>query len=221
MASARPRAHLRRADGRAGRAPRAPHDAEPRARRASARHGLHRQHRSADRRDHRDQRRRPARDTTRIAANPGVFAPKTSVTPGHVFPGSARRRGGVLVRTGQTEGFGRPPSARPRRAFPHRARPASYLRDHERSDGSMARMPDLETFSKKHDLRIPSRSPTSSSYRLQTERLRHARRRARRGPRRDEHRMAGLRVRGLKHHRGRASRQFLVQARRRRPPRLK
>ncbi len=62
--------------------------------------------------------------------------PEDLVTPGHVFPLRARD-GGVLVRTGQTEGS--VDLARLAGLTPGRR----HLRDHERGR-TMARMPDLE-----------------------------------------------------------------------------
>ncbi len=74
--------------------------------------------------------------------------PTDVVTPGHIFPLRARN-GGVLVRTGQTEGSvdlsklaGLNPSA--------------VICEIMNDDGTMARMPDLELFAKEHDLHIVS-----------------------------------------------------------------
>ncbi len=99
--------------------------------------------------------------TIRVASNP---AAKTEdlVTPGHVFPLRARR-GGVLVRTGQTEG-----SVDLSRLAG--LTPAGVICEIMREDGTMARMPDLESFSKKHGLRILTVAELIH-YRLQTERL--------------------------------------------------
>jgi 3,4-dihydroxy 2-butanone 4-phosphate synthase/GTP cyclohydrolase II len=66
--------------------------------------------------------------------------------PGHVFPLRARE-GGVLVRGGQTEGI-------VDLARLCGARPAGVICEIIRDDGTMARMPDLEEFAKKHDLKI-------------------------------------------------------------------
>jgi 3,4-dihydroxy 2-butanone 4-phosphate synthase/GTP cyclohydrolase II len=68
------------------------------------------------------------------------------VTPGHVFPLRARR-GGVLVRTGQTEGA--VDLARLAGLVP-----AGVICEILREDGTMARLPDLEAFAAKHDLKI-------------------------------------------------------------------
>jgi 3,4-dihydroxy 2-butanone 4-phosphate synthase/GTP cyclohydrolase II len=72
--------------------------------------------------------------------------PHDIVTPGHVFPLRARR-GGVLVRTGQTEGgvdlarLAGLPSG-------------SVICEIMNEDGSMARLPDLERFAARHGLKI-------------------------------------------------------------------
>jgi 3,4-dihydroxy 2-butanone 4-phosphate synthase/GTP cyclohydrolase II len=99
--------------------------------------------------------------TTRLAALP-TTQPEDLVTPGHVFPLKARD-GGVLVRTGQTEG-----SVDLARLAG--LTPAGVICEIMNDDGSMARMPDLETFGKKHGLRILSIADLIQ-YRLKTERL--------------------------------------------------
>jgi 3,4-dihydroxy 2-butanone 4-phosphate synthase/GTP cyclohydrolase II len=99
--------------------------------------------------------------TTRVAANPDC-KPDELVTPGHVFPLRARN-GGVLVRTGQTEG-----SVDLARLAG--LTPAGVICEIMKDDGSMARMPDLELFAKKHSLRILSIADLIQ-YRLQTEGL--------------------------------------------------
>jgi len=99
--------------------------------------------------------------TTRLAAMP-TTRPEELVTPGHVFPLRARD-GGVLVRTGQTEG-----SVDLARLAG--LTPAGVICEIMNDDGSMARMPDLEIFGKKHGLRILSIADLIQ-YRLQTERL--------------------------------------------------
>ncbi|MGK4001965.1 3,4-dihydroxy-2-butanone-4-phosphate synthase [Sorangium sp. So ce1036] len=88
--------------------------------------------------------------------------PEDLVTPGHVFPLKARR-GGVLVRTGQTEG-----SVDLARLAG--MRPAGVICEIMNDDGSMARMPDLEVFAAKHGLLIVTVADLIQ-YRLQTERL--------------------------------------------------
>ena len=99
--------------------------------------------------------------TMRLAAS-AECRPEDLVTPGHVFPLKARK-GGVLVRTGQTEG-----SVDLARLAGLTA--AGVICEIMREDGSMARMPDLEVFAKKHGLRILSIADLIQ-YRLQTERL--------------------------------------------------
>lgn len=68
------------------------------------------------------------------------------VSPGHVFPLRARK-GGVLVRTGQTEGS-------VDLARLSGLTPAGVICEVMKEDGTMARMPDLEIFAKKHNLKI-------------------------------------------------------------------
>jgi 3,4-dihydroxy 2-butanone 4-phosphate synthase/GTP cyclohydrolase II len=99
--------------------------------------------------------------TIRVAANPGARS-EDLVTPGHVFPLRARK-GGVLVRTGQTEG-----SVDLARLAD--LTPAGVICEIMNDDGSMARMPDLERFAEKHGLRILTIEDLIQ-YRLFTERL--------------------------------------------------
>ena len=66
--------------------------------------------------------------------------------PGHVFPLRAKR-GGVLVRTGQTEG-----SVDLARLA--NMKPASVICEIMNDDGTMSRMPQLEKFSKEHNIPI-------------------------------------------------------------------
>jgi 3,4-dihydroxy 2-butanone 4-phosphate synthase/GTP cyclohydrolase II len=68
------------------------------------------------------------------------------VSPGHIFPLRARQ-GGVLVRTGQTEG-----SVDLARLAG--LRPAGVICEVMKDDGTMARMPDLQGFAKEHGLKI-------------------------------------------------------------------
>ena len=75
-------------------------------------------------------------------------SPKDIVSPGHVFPVIARK-GGVLVRTGQTEG-----SVDLSRLAG--LKPAAVICEIMNEDGTMARRPQLEIFSKQHDLTIVS-----------------------------------------------------------------
>ncbi len=72
--------------------------------------------------------------------------PEDIVSPGHVFPIRAKA-GGVLARTGQTEG-----SVDLARLAG--LKPAAVICEIMREDGSMARMPDLEQFSAEHHIRI-------------------------------------------------------------------
>jgi 3,4-dihydroxy 2-butanone 4-phosphate synthase/GTP cyclohydrolase II len=99
--------------------------------------------------------------TTRLAASPNC-RPDDLVTPGHVFPLKARE-GGVLVRTGQTEG-----SVDLARLAG--LTPAGVICEIMNDDGSMARMPDLERFAQKHDLLVVTIADLIQ-YRLHTERL--------------------------------------------------
>ncbi len=99
--------------------------------------------------------------TIRVAINPEA-KPTDVVVPGHVFPLVARH-GGVLVRAGQTEG-----SVDLARLAG--ASPAGIVCEIANDDGTMARLPDLELFAKKHDLVILTIADLIA-YRLQTEAL--------------------------------------------------
>jgi 3,4-dihydroxy 2-butanone 4-phosphate synthase/GTP cyclohydrolase II len=83
--------------------------------------------------------------TIRVAAAPTATA-RDIVSPGHIFPLRARP-GGVLQRTGHTEG-----SVDLARLAGHA--PAAVICEIMNDDGSMARLPDLETFAAKHGLHI-------------------------------------------------------------------
>ncbi len=72
--------------------------------------------------------------------------PDDLVQPGHVFPIRARR-GGVLFRSGQTEG-----SVDLARLAG--LKPAAVICEVMKDDGTMARMPDLHKFGEKHGLKI-------------------------------------------------------------------
>jgi 3,4-dihydroxy 2-butanone 4-phosphate synthase/GTP cyclohydrolase II len=72
--------------------------------------------------------------------------PDDLVQPGHVFPLRARR-GGVLFRTGQTEG-----SVDLARLAG--LKPAGVICEVMNDDGTMARMPDLRKFAAEHGLKI-------------------------------------------------------------------
>jgi len=82
-------------------------------------------------------------ETIRVAVARDA-SPEDLVIPGHVFPLRARR-GGVLVRSGQTEG-----SVDLARLAGRE--PAGVICEIMRDDGEMARMPDLLEFARKHDL---------------------------------------------------------------------
>ena len=84
------------------------------------------------------------------------------VSPGHVFPIIARK-GGVLVRTGQTEG-----SVDLCRLAG--LTPAGVICEIMNEDGTMARMPDLEIFAQEHDLKIVTIADLID-YRMQNESL--------------------------------------------------
>jgi 3,4-dihydroxy 2-butanone 4-phosphate synthase / GTP cyclohydrolase II len=99
--------------------------------------------------------------TIKVAIAPDA-RPTDLVTPGHVFPLRARR-GGVLVRTGQTEGS----VDMARLAGLHAS---GVICEIMNDDGTMARMPDLERFAEEHGLVIITVADLIQ-YRLQTERL--------------------------------------------------
>ncbi len=102
------------------------------------------------------------RATTILTAVAADARPEDVVSPGHVFPLKARR-GGVLVRTGQTEG-----SVDLARLAG--LEPAGVICEIMRDDGEMARMPDLEKFSARHGIPILSVADLIT-YRLQHERI--------------------------------------------------
>nr|MBF0221773.1 bifunctional 3,4-dihydroxy-2-butanone-4-phosphate synthase/GTP cyclohydrolase II [Desulfobulbaceae bacterium] len=83
--------------------------------------------------------------TIQVAARLDVTADDI-VSPGHVFPLRART-GGVLVRTGQTEG-----SVDLSRLAG--LRPSAVICEIMKDDGTMARMDDLKVFAKEHNLKI-------------------------------------------------------------------
>ncbi len=101
--------------------------------------------------------------TIKTAIDP-ASGPDDIVMPGHVFPLKARK-GGVLVRTGQTEG-----SVDLARLAG--LNPAAVICQIMKYDGTMARMPDLDKFSKKHNLRIVTIADLIK-YRLTKESLVH------------------------------------------------
>ncbi|MFC1523501.1 bifunctional 3,4-dihydroxy-2-butanone-4-phosphate synthase/GTP cyclohydrolase II [Thermodesulfobacteriota bacterium] len=83
--------------------------------------------------------------TIQVAVAPDV-KPEDIVSPGHIFPLRARQ-GGVLVRTGQTEG-----SVDLSRLAG--LRPTAVICEIMKEDGTMARMPDLELFAEEHGIKI-------------------------------------------------------------------
>jgi len=99
--------------------------------------------------------------TVRVAIDEKT-KPSDIVSPGHVFPLRARP-GGVLQRTGQTEGS--VDLARLAGCVS-----AGVICEIMNEDGTMARMPDLEKFAKQHDLLIVTIADLIQ-YRLQTESL--------------------------------------------------
>jgi 3,4-dihydroxy 2-butanone 4-phosphate synthase/GTP cyclohydrolase II len=102
------------------------------------------------------------RATTILAAIADEAKPGDLVSPGHVFPIRARK-GGVLVRTGQTEG-----SVDLARLAGLRC--AGVICEIMKDDGTMARMPDLEIFAKEHGLKIATVADLID-FRMQHERL--------------------------------------------------
>ncbi len=88
--------------------------------------------------------------------------PSDLVRPGHIFPLRARP-GGVLVRTGQTEG-----SVDLARLAG--LEPAGVICEIMNDDGTMARRPELEVFAQKHELMILSVADLIE-FRLRKERL--------------------------------------------------
>jgi len=88
------------------------------------------------------------RATTILTAVDAKTRPQDLARPGHIFPLRARK-GGVLVRPGQTE------------ASVDMSRiaglyPAGVICEIMNEDGTMARLPQLEEFAAKHDLKIIS-----------------------------------------------------------------
>jgi 3,4-dihydroxy 2-butanone 4-phosphate synthase/GTP cyclohydrolase II len=99
--------------------------------------------------------------TIQVACAPDT-RPSDLSRPGHVFPLIAKP-GGVLRRTGQTEGAVDVARLAGRT-------PAGVICEIMNDDGTMARMPDLETFATEHDLRILSIADLIK-YRMRTEQL--------------------------------------------------
>ncbi len=102
------------------------------------------------------------RATTIRAAIADHASPEDIVSPGHVFPLRARK-GGVLVRTGQTEG-----SVDLARLAG--CKPAGVICEIMREDGEMARRPELEEFAAKHGLMLLSVADMIA-YRLEREQI--------------------------------------------------
>ncbi|NLD38475.1 MAG: bifunctional 3,4-dihydroxy-2-butanone-4-phosphate synthase/GTP cyclohydrolase II [Desulfatiglans sp.] len=90
--------------------------------------------------------------------------PDDLVQPGHIFPLRARK-GGVLFRTGQTEG-----SVDLARLAG--LKPAGVICEIMNDDGTMARMPDLIEFAERHDLKIATIADIIA-YRMRTESFVH------------------------------------------------
>jgi 3,4-dihydroxy 2-butanone 4-phosphate synthase/GTP cyclohydrolase II len=101
--------------------------------------------------------------TIRVAVHPDA-KPHDLVSPGHVFPLRARK-GGVLERTGQTEG-----SVDLARLADMRH--AGVICEIMNEDGTMARMPDLEKFAVRHNLKIATIADLVA-YRLRRDQLVH------------------------------------------------
>jgi 3,4-dihydroxy 2-butanone 4-phosphate synthase/GTP cyclohydrolase II len=102
------------------------------------------------------------RATTILTAIADETKPGDLVSPGHVFPIRARK-GGVLVRTGQTEG-----SVDLARLAGLKC--AGVICEIMKDDGTMARMPDLEIFAEEHGLKIVTVADLID-FRMQNERL--------------------------------------------------
>ncbi len=101
--------------------------------------------------------------TIKVAIDPAT-RPSDLARPGHIFPLQARK-GGVLVRAGQTE------------ASVDLARmagliPAGVICEIMRDDGTMARIPDLVEFCKTHDMKMLTVAELIR-YRMQHERYVH------------------------------------------------
>jgi len=86
--------------------------------------------------------------------------PDDLVSPGHIFPLRAKK-GGVLVRTGQTEGS---VDLARLAGLKHAGVICEIMKD----DGTMARMPDLEEFSETHGVKIVTVADIIQ-YRMQNE----------------------------------------------------
>ena len=102
------------------------------------------------------------RAKTILAASKDDAKPSDLVRPGHIFPLRARD-GGVLRRTGQTEG-----SVDLARLAG--LRPAGVICEIMNDDGTMARMPDLVVFARHHGLKICTIADLIQ-YRMRNEKL--------------------------------------------------
>ena len=100
------------------------------------------------------------RATTIMAAIADNAKPGDSARPGHIFPLRARR-GGVMVRAGQTEG-----SVDLARLAG--LKPAGVICEVMDEDGTMSRMPSLEKFSEQHGIGICTIADLIE-YRMRTE----------------------------------------------------
>jgi len=83
--------------------------------------------------------------TIKVAANPSA-KPEDIIVPGHIFPIRAQH-GGVLKRAGHTE-------ASVDLARMAGLNPAAVICEIMNPDGTMARMPELKEFAKKHNIKI-------------------------------------------------------------------
>ncbi len=101
--------------------------------------------------------------TVQVAIDPQT-KPSDLVRPGHIFPLEART-GGVLSRAGQTE-------AAVDLAKLAGLRPAGVICEIMNEDGTMARMPQLEAFSREHGIPILTIADLIQ-YRMRTESLVH------------------------------------------------
>ncbi len=99
--------------------------------------------------------------TIRVAVSPQARA-EDLVSPGHVFPLRAKP-GGVLQRTGQTEGS-------VDLSVLAGLHPSGVICEIMNDDGTMARMPELVAFSKLHDVPLVTIEDLIQ-FRLQTDRL--------------------------------------------------
>jgi 3,4-dihydroxy 2-butanone 4-phosphate synthase/GTP cyclohydrolase II len=97
--------------------------------------------------------------TIKVAANPGAH-PSDIIVPGHIFPIRAQE-GGVLKRAGHTE-------ASVDLARIAGLNPAAVICEIMNPDGTMARMPQLLEFAKKHKIKIGT-IESLIRYRIQNE----------------------------------------------------